>query len=256
MPIIDGVGLSGHTDDKQRVFAGLLAMHITICSHMNRPYLYVDLNAGPGKKLFDGKEVTGSPIIAVELLDGKLDDYFALLLEERKDLAAELQIQMCALNIPTSRWDVKWIDNKKAVSLLDTMSKQSPMGVIYHDPNGDLDMDLLGLLSRIAGFRQVDILIHLSAANLKRSRKATQSGPDLETALSSVSKKYWLVKEPTGKHQWTFLLGTNWDAFPTWKKEGFYRTNTPRGQDILNRVAFTKRERRDQLQPSLFPEDQ
>ena len=61
--------------------------------------------------------------------------------------------------------------------------------------------------------------------------------------MDIVGKKQWLIREPIGKHQWTFMLGTNWKKFPEWKKEGFYRIDTEEGQRVFRRLNWTAGER-------------
>lgn len=63
--------------------------------------------------------------------------------------------------------------------------------------------------------------------------------------MERIGKKAWLIREPFGKHQWSFILGVNWEEFPEFKKIGFHKTSSTQGQNILNRINYTAKELND-----------
>ena len=53
------------------------------------------------------------------------------------------------------------------------------------------------------------------------------------TYVNKIDKKCWLIREPYGKQQWSFLLGTYGDIFDDYKKYEFYRIDSEEGKDIF-----------------------
>ena len=90
----------------------------------------------------------------------------------------------------------------------------------------------------------MDFMMTYAATSHKRQikAKACSATERLPGLLSKIKKKFWLIREPTGKHQWTFLIGTNWADFPRWNKKGFYGITTKRGQEIYRTIWMTKSE--------------
>jgi hypothetical protein len=99
----------------------------------------------------------------------------------------------------------------------------------------------------------VDVVINLAAASYKRKRHLDDY-QNLKDALLSI-KPYWIITKPKDTHQWTILLGTNWDAFPQLKKDGFVRFESDLGREWFDKVVYTQQERHDKLNPSLFDFD-
>jgi len=90
------------------------------------------------------------------------------------------------------------------------------------------------------------IYFHLSASNFKRILKSSSSDFDLRLTdcLNRILKKRWIVREPVSRHQWTFLLGSNWKKFPEFRKMGFYNLGSRKGKEILSRLIYTAEELR------------
>ncbi|NVM56702.1 MAG: hypothetical protein HWN51_01085, partial [Desulfobacterales bacterium] len=94
-------------------------------------------------------------------------------------------------------------------------------------------------------YGQIDFIMFISARNYKRELKAEQCSLSefLFEKLARIQKRQWIVTEPIGKQQFTFLIGTNWVEFPAWKGKGFHRANTAEGRETLARICFTREER-------------
>jgi len=60
--------------------------------------------------------------------------------------------------------------------------------------------------------------------------------------MASIDKRVWLVRQCSGRHQWTFLLGTNWDSFPEFHNHGFFKADSPVGQQVLEQLDNTATE--------------
>jgi hypothetical protein len=60
----------------------------------------------------------------------------------------------------------------------------------------------------------MDCLAYLSATNYKRTRGAGFSDGYLLDDLKAIGKAYIQLREPMGRHQWTFGIATNWKDFP------------------------------------------
>jgi len=88
------------------------------------------------------------------------------------------------------------------------------------------------------------VLFNFSAANIKRTLKCslTKENRNLRELFSVVNKTHWLIREPYYKHQWSFLLGTNWASFPAYKSIGLYSIDSKEGQEILEKLIYTKEE--------------
>jgi len=94
----------------------------------------------------------------------------------------------------------------------------------------------------------------LSATAIKRIRRSPQTGLNetLEESLSKIDKKYWLIRQPEGQHQWTFLIGSRGFQWQEWRKEKSYRLDSEIGQEIMFKLNLTEQEFKDHIQPRLF----
>jgi len=115
------------------------------------------------------------------------------------------------------------------------------MGYCYSDESGSMPpVDLLQSCAR--HLPSCDIILHASATNVKR-RKNSPADPwpyTLDECVNLIGKHNWIVRDPFLAHQWSFLIGTQWEAFPVFSGHGFHQTTSPEGQRImrlLNEVA-------------------
>lgn len=248
--------MSAETEPKEDDFRGILGMHVTICKGIlgrwpSRPYLYVDLYAGPGHLEYRGRRFPGSPLIAQDILTQAGIPYLALHYERDCAVAARLAE---ALWTPTSLLDVP--DPERApihagpcqdgfARWLDANGHQHDRyGLIYSDPIRDeIPHELLNKAAH--HLPKVDLLSYVSATQYKRRRGGDPDRPYLADHIAAVNKRVALVREPAGRQQWTFVLWSNWVRLPEWERRGFYRLDSARGQRVLERLNLSERESRE-----------
>jgi len=234
MPIDNGIGHSDCTAGKQEGLAAILRQHIAIVKRVfdnnkwyPQTYYYFDLYAGSGSNPEEGCD--GSPVIFLKTAKDQLD-FWAAFIEQEEGNAIYLRAATAFINSHV----IYEGDNKEILpGLLNGIPKHS-YGLIYADPNGLANFNLLSQAAKTR--RKLDILIHYPAASAKRNNR------DLLEYLKIVGKSVWLIREPEGKHQWTFLFGTNYSEYKAWRSYGFYRWDEPKGMDILETLTHTKTE--------------
>jgi hypothetical protein len=250
--------ISDETEQKERDFAGILAMHTRICKsilsrHGGPPYLYIDCHAGPGTLEYHGRSFPGSPLIfrdAAERIDLA---YEAIHFEQNKDVAARLNealkysspviVDTCERGLP------RWLATCKP--------PKNSFGLVYADPIGKEIP--AGLLATVAAAQpKTDILAYVSATAYKR-RNGVRPGATLAGHIAQVKaggKSTVLIRKPLGRQQWTFVLWSNWDNFPEWAKRGFYRLTSETGQSIVNHMNYTHAELQERMNTPLpFDDD-
>jgi len=246
------VGVSDETRKKNETVEGLLLMHMQCCKKRVSavtPYLWVDLNAGPGRYSADDGQpslfepasefseiITGSPLIFRSCAEHRqIEHYRAILFENHSGCRDSLSAYIG--------------DDPRFMILGDhcaatRMLVDVPMwtyGMVYSDESGHIPpFHLLGDIASLRGLRKVDLLINYAAATHKRARlsKPGRHRYVIEE-ISDIPKDFWLIREPHRQHQWTFLIGTNWGGFPEWKQKGFFLLDSPEGQMILERLNYS-----------------
>jgi len=252
MPILNNVGISTNTPTKQQDFRSVLSLHLKITQAVlnkhqwtDDTYYYFDLTAGPGKYT-DGKTcIVGSPLIFLNLTY-KMKRH-ALMVEKNFE-------NYLSLSSYAKTADCRYGDSRLILpNWLQTESHKQDDGVkyglCYVDPTGDPPpFEMLADASHHNQFTRIDILMYLSATNIKRWRMNPKLSynTSLIDALCNIDKKHWIIREPKSQHQWTFLLGTNWNAFPPYKNRGFHRVRSKQGQEILRKLNFTAEENNGQ----------
>jgi hypothetical protein len=265
--------ISPDTEAKERDFHGVLWTHATMCKSIigrrsTRPYLYVDLYAGPGNLEFRGRQFAGSPLVARDVLAETGMPYLAVHYERDPAVAARLAE---ALWVPTSLLDAVTAENAPVYvepcqagfpRWLDENGRQPDRyGLVYADPIRDeIPHDLLNAAARI--MPKVDLLSYVSANQYKRRRGiderlngANATRPFLLDHIQAVKKRVVLIREPLGKWEFTFVLWTDWDGYPAWEKRGFYRLDSPRGQAVLDRLNLSKGKRHARDNTPLWSDD-
>lgn len=250
MPVHNGIGYGPHTPDKQAMFLKLMEYHIPLtlavqhnCRIKQWPhadldtYWYFDITAGAGQ---DPTGEAGSPLLFLDVARRHQLSYQAILIEQEWQNAFEL-----AKQIHDPRVQIVQGDHHQRLPAFFAKADRR-FGLLYCDTSGNIPpFDLLARMSQLTTYSRLDFCIYVFANNLKRVRCAAQTAEKrhLLAMLGTIAKKEWIVREPVGHNQASFLLGSNWVDFPAWEKEGFYSITRSRyGREILNRITFTKDE--------------
>lgn len=274
---LPGFGHGPFTQQKYDDFRELLALHLRICAQIFRKYPrarytyhYLELNAGPGLWCHPDaphRMVKGTPLLAFDCLEEANavaarsapheDGYFPYRIDliERDDAAAAF---LGAVIRDREAYEPNWsgvrlhhgdhdalapaIANLWAEDL-DLGVVQRIYGLIFHDPTGLPNFRLLRRLAAMPSCRHLDLLLYVQATPLKRNANRPadpERGAPLQARLARIDKRYWLVREPDGQHQFSFLLGTNWADFPAWRKRRFHRVDEPEGRELLERLSFDR----------------
>lgn len=256
MPINNGVGYSEYTPKKQELFRKMIRMNICAWKsimqkqHRHQTYTYFDINAGPGVTNEYGY---GSPFIFLDEAIGAGLQYCAHFIEIDSQNAFDLRLNLANNFQEDAYYNVwngdngqiinnNWIDNQK--------NRNTVPGLLYCDPSGSPPpFDVLIKFSLI--WRSIDILINLSAANIKRDRKRNNREFDLIYNLNLFDKKNILIREPYGCHQWSFIYLTNGPSFE-WKKQKFHLISSEIGTKTLEKMNYTEEELKQREQLQLF----
>lgn len=246
MPINDGVGHSAVTPDKQEGFEAYVRLHLNIVRAVFQKntgawwmrklatYYYVDTNAGSGSNQEEG--VDGSPVIFHRAAKESGLDFKAWYID--RVIANTESLHAC---MDTSNSEQIYCgDNATLIPQISMVIPEKAYGLVYMDPNGVPNFDVLSEFSR--KHPRMDILIRCSGTGVKRAMHG--SGKRLFDFLASINKNRWLVRDilPSDPWQWTFLFGTNYTNWREWKGKRFYETNSARGREIMARLAFTQSE--------------
>jgi hypothetical protein len=248
----DGYRSSKHTPQKQQSLEAYLNLNMVLFKMIARkhpdwnmpPYCFIDLNAGPGQDT-DGQD--GSPLIFCRLAGEHGIKYRAHFYEREHDHAETLQKHLDLGNYT----DAIVHPQDHYVLLNETIVRGGiQFGAIYSDPsNAAPPWDVLTVLS--AKVPRMDILINLACASYKRQVELPNY-VHLDKRILDL-KKYWFVRKPIGKHQWSILFGTNWNDYPgEMVNQGFYSTKKEPGLSIFKRLVYTNDERGGDQQLGLF----
>lgn len=247
MPSTTGVGHSKYSRLKQSHFRSIISEHLAICrrifwrhSWAERNYLFFDMNAGPG---YTEEYGDGSPLIFLQEAHKHDIPYEAAFFEKEPELRTALDTNIKA-RTNRNGWSIMgpheemepdffraWHD------LYEAMERKKWFGMLYHDPNGFPSFDIVKRFAASECFQFMDVMIYLSATTVKRCKE--QGKGRLSEHLFGINKKYWLIREPIGPHQWTFLVGTNWKDFPKFVDLRFKPLDSTAGQRIFDRLDLT-----------------
>ncbi len=230
--------------DLSEILHYLFSIHRAILKkNILPPFLHCDANSGSGIN----KDVCceGSPRVFIRAAYHYDFLKSAFFIEIEKEYVQEL-IQ----NIPPFNWiTIINEDNKTALpKIIDTKSTPWTHGLIYHDPNGYPDFELLEEIFKKENAKRLDILIRLEATTIKRCRTAfpDKGYQELGGHLARIKKSDWLIQEPQTAHQFSFLLGSNWPDLSTLKKIGLHLLASDEGRSIFDRLNYTKNEIEDE----------
>ena len=248
MPINGSVGQSDYTKVKQHHFSVIVSTFLTAAKGMltrNRGdheqyFLYVDLYAGSGENM---DNVPGSPIIFHEAAKKAQICTLPILVEENEYSVKQLQDKL--FSVGANYFKIKNTNNEDFVEMMIKQPvRKSTYGLVYLDPNGIPNFELLRRLSEVRQYYKLDFLINCPATAIKRAIgnvKCKQQSRLFEE-LKTIKKTNWMIREPIGKWQWTFIIGTNWNDPPQFKKHKFWPIDSAEGQKIVKYLSYNKQE--------------
>jgi three-Cys-motif partner protein len=220
MPIENGIGYGEYTGVKIEHLSKILAIHMAItqavikkhASYYEIEYRYVDLTAGKGSTP-DGS--IGSPIVFLnKTSEPKFEIPFrADFIEREQSNLDELKKTISIHSANSSQQGSIHFHHGNYEDVIPNLFKSKKdieLGLVYVDPTGDLpDFETLAFVS--SRRPRMEILLYLSATNIKRQFQQTQKF--LADFLNETGKQHWLIRRPFrgDSHQWTFLLGSNID---------------------------------------------
>lgn len=254
MPVSNDIGYSEYTRMKEEGLERILSLHLHLANNIIQHgwsdplYYWYDINAGSG----NNPNCPGSPLVFLETARRIGLRYSATFIEQND--ANHKLLEACIRQDDSVT--VLCGDNCELLPLVcgQLNGRRHRFGMIYHDPNGEPNFDLLAEVSKLSALSKIDILVYLSGTTLKRVRCAFRDRDGLLDRLATINKQHWLVRDisTSGPQQWTFLLGTNWIDFPEYKRAGFYRTDGDKGRDILHVLSTTEKEREQAAQIAMF----
>jgi len=247
MPKRNGAGESRYTPLKQSHFREILETQTAIVREIlkkgsnwngtNKNYWYYDLYSGGG--FTAGQK--GSPLIFIETMKKFGLKYRAFFYDENKENAFNLS-KLLGNDLNSHIFH----SNNSLVLSNNNGIGFTKYGLVYTDPNGTPDFDVLHKLFLREDFKKIDLLINMSATAVKRAlncKTCKDHTQRLAEYLSMVNKNFWIIREPYDKWQWIFLIGTNWNAFPRFKHLGFYDLKSKDGSELLKYLNTTQKER-------------
>lgn len=235
-----------------------IEMHLSITravlnknQYFLQTYRYIDATAGKGSTP-DG--TTGSPIIFLDKIEKFKINYRADFIEcndvNINDLQAAVGLKILDHQRNSPNLHFHHDSYEIAIPKLFPTKNEMELGLVFVDPSGDMpDFETLGYIAEIRP--RMDILMYVSAANIKRLHKNTQKL--LSDYMATVGKKHWLIRKPIigDKHQWTFLLGSSADIFSKYKSIDFLKLESADAQTIWPKLNLSAKQRFRKLQPSL-----
>ena len=246
------------THKKQKSFrlsmgkvVGIAGYHARASRYAVEPFLYVDLNAGPGRCIEDGEckwsapceDRYGSPLRAMYLLCDSLGSGFRAHFCEADDEMRERLIR----NLRPQGTSVTVHDHACFIS--EDGERRYMHGLVYSDPsNGAIDEPLLRQYAE--EYPRVDLLINLACTSHKRQRKLDDY-EHIHKIFARIPKEMWFIRRPIGAQQWTMFLGLNYQGTKVPAKD-WIPFNSDEGRAVIRHVSLTEEEKRRGEQCRLF----
>jgi hypothetical protein len=266
MPIdIDGQGWNEETTRlKQEWFSKFALYHLNLKHHEVRKftrsvsyssvYHFIDATAGTGYLPGIGntspvrhaiaakrhREKCDKPLrVKAHLIESNFEAAFAL--EKTLILEQRLMLQQPVYDSEIYEGQYQKIIQEEFFGHRRGKAKIPFYGLLYCDPNGQSpEFELLRKLNYY--HPRMDVLLHVSAGNIKRVRMQ-RGGLSLAECMKYVGKRQWkIARVGETSHQWAFLFGTNIPDMQDRKRLGLYRLETEEGQQILQELNYTERE--------------
>lgn len=280
MPRNGSVGYSDNTPFKQKQLWEILRKHMHIVkaiirkhAYVESTYLYVDLNAGSGRYPINGELIYGSPLQALAVAQQFNIPFQGMLFERDPATLTTLRLELVRFGLTRSQEHPDLFHNfqhlmaticpgdyevlaRDFLAGLPSGPHKLHYGLVYSDENGaHIPFPLLALFAE--RLPKIDILIHLGTTipKLLRVSRIHDYHARLDELVHTVPKDFWLIRDGIGQHQWTFLIGTDWDSFPKFRSLGFWPLESPEGANILRKLSLTTSERRAHEQGNLFGDD-
>jgi hypothetical protein len=236
---------------KYRDFGGLIATHTKVVKGIyarygsRQPYVYVDMNAGIPMVEFEGREYANCGVQAAHAVAELFNSFHLYFIDQNEEKVAQFRARLAHLNGQATFIAGDHTDYSSTLATIVPQVSRSTYGLVFHDPYGIPSYATLKTLFDSPNFQRVDLLIYCQVTAEKRARGAfgAEGYFHLEDALTHINKKEWLIREPHGRQQWTFIIGTNWADYPVWTQHGFYKVTSRRGQLILERLTQTNEAR-------------
>jgi three-Cys-motif partner protein len=256
MPVDKSVGSGPYTRLKLEHLRAIMAMHVSITKavlkrnpYYTQVYHFIDATAGPGKYEVNDDEVRGSPLLFLSVAEKQRLAYKADLIEKEPANFDSLRTHIPELRCGTAA--IHPGDCAAVVPRLLSSKDKNQLGLFFVDPStGIPDFDTVVYASRMRP--RMEVLMYLSATNLKREHKITTRL--LSDRMARIEKSHWMVRKPISgdAHHWTFLLGSNADLFTEYRKIDFYPLNSKEAQSFFPKLNFTVKQRFERLQRRLF----
>ncbi len=252
---------------KEEDFSGLVGgIHVQACRGIRNtkgrpsdpPYLFVDLNGGPGRLRDDtGRRFDGSPLIALNALARAGIPHETLHFEKDPAVAAELAAALDPSVYPGATVCEAPFREGMAAWFGTARPHEYRYGLVYSDPIEDpIPVDVFNQVAIHSP--RVDLLAYVAANNQYKRANANGHGHGRRLAddVAAVRKKKVLIRVPAGGEQYTFILFSNWPDMPKWKNRGFHEVGaTGPGREILDRLNLSKKEWHEQSNIPLWGDD-
>jgi hypothetical protein len=235
-------GQSSSTEFKERGLEAAFSINMRIFKSKivsrfgNRfPYWHFDLNCGCGINEKIG--CIGSPIAFLRAAEQVgIQNYFAGFCDIN-----EVFLKSLMNNESVKGNEQCFAFHGENASLVESIpdiirNKENPsraIGMVLSDPNGyGVPLDEMAELS--VACPGIDFAIHWNSRIRKLYRGKEWEFVDIDEAISMLNKRYWLIREPRGAHQWTALIGRNIKTGDH-RTMGYFHLESEKGQDIMNR---------------------